>query len=252
MDETNINTDTAQLSANEDDFTIETGHILKGRLSILQNQNARKKLYRPTILFMVLLNSNASNHVTNIAFVTDNFKYYEFNVGFRRTTHHITDEIRKRFHIMFSQFIINEKTSIVILDTVDFYSPLSIYFNIVKLYSNAYLTRIGLHSVLTRIYSNYRIFKRKKTGFKIEKNNINSYTRMAWDHILKEKICPWITNTIQRQLSLMTPKQQRLQRRIRIVLFYIYFKTRARLRNQQCQEKKLLKNINQNAQSSQH
>ena len=232
------------LNTNEDDdFTIETGHILKGRMSILQNQNARKKLYRPTILFMVLLKYNATCHITNIAFITDNFKYYEFKVGFKRNTHHITDEIRKRFHIMFSQFIINEKTSIVILDTVDFYSPLSIYFNIVKLYSNAYLTRLGLHSILTRIYNNYKILKKRKKGFKIQKHNICSYTQTAWNYILKVKICPWITNTVQQQISLMSNRYQIIQRRLRMVLFYIYFKTRARLRNQQCQEKKLLKNI---------
>lgn len=159
----------------------------------------------------------------DIAFLTTDLKFYVFQVRFAQHIHHISIVHLEKIWEIFKTFTIDNTTEIVVQDTVDSFCPLMFYFNIIQPYAKFSITNVPLSKMMKRIcYKHKSISKRVSDGrVIITVKNVNMFLYRAWDYLVKNEYCPWITKSIDDSFKLITTKEAKHQIRARISVYYM-------------------------------
>ena len=162
----------------------------------------------------------------DIAFITDEFKFYFYKLKFAQHIYYISYVHLDKIREVFAKFEISPKTEIVFQDTVDHKCPLYMYFMIMHPYVKFNLDTVPLTRMMTAVYKKHATYSKrlheKKSSINIK--NVNMFLLRAWNFLIEDGICPWITKQIDTQLKLQSVKSMRNQIRARMCLYYMFIR----------------------------
>ncbi len=176
----------------------------------------------------------------DIAFITDDFKFYYFTLRFAQHMHHISYVHHDKIREVFKRFNIIDKTDILVQDTVDSFCPLYLYFRIILPYVKFSITTVSLAKIIKRIYYKHKRFSKQvanKTA-EVTVKNVNMFLYRAWNFLVETEECPWITKNIDNQLKLYSEDEAKHQQRARVCLYYMFVKKQYMMLNKKCNNKK--------------
>lgn len=210
-------------------------------------KSQRHKNKKQLIVFMsVTYNGYGQRH--DIAFITDEFKFYFYTIKFSEKLYYISYINLRKIRRIFSAFDITEKTEITFQDTVKHQSPLFLYFKILHQYVKFNFVSASLEFMLRAIFRKHKGFSKRYTKsrktdkkFSINKTNLHCYTKIAWDKLVASDTCPWISKTINDQLNLITAREAKHQKHARLFIYYMFIKKQNIIIYHRCKAKRLAK-----------
>lgn len=165
----------------------------------------------------------------DIMFITNDYKCHYKKIWFQQHIRNVNYKKARKINEIFTPYLINENTNIVLQDSVDRLAPLNIYFNILQPYTRHSLVHVSFIKMITRINYKYRLLTsqlKKYNGTKVKINKITQsrFINRIWDYVRDRNLCPWISKTIERDILMEGKKELMYQKRIRIALFYAFIK----------------------------
>ena len=139
---------------------------------------------------------------------------------------HISWMHHEKIYDIFKHFKITKQTDIYVQDTVDWYNPLMLYFEILKPFVGFNMLVAPLIKAVKRIYYRHPSFSKSLAKKKsvVNPTNVDMYLYRAWNKIVELDNCPWISKAIETQLLLQTKDEMHHQQRARVCLYYMFVK----------------------------
>lgn len=162
----------------------------------------------------------------DIAFITDEFKFYFFSLRFAQHIYYISYVHLDKIREILAKFEISAKTEIIFQDTIDHKCPLYLYFMILHPCVKFNLDTVPLSRMMTAIYKKHTTYSKrlaqKKTYINVK--NVNMFLARAWGFIVEDDICPWMSKQIDGQLKLCSADEAKHQIRARMCIYYMFIR----------------------------
>ena len=150
--------------------------------------------------------------VYDIAVVTDDMRYIEYEVVQKQK--HLTKYVAKRLIDLMASYTIDDKTTVLMQDTVEHLSPLHLYFKILHQHINFKFETVDLDRATRRV--SVQLLRAKKYS---EVNK--KYFNKLWSKLIKNKSCPWITQCIDNKLQNLSKSNAKRKRMLRFFAYYM-------------------------------
>lgn len=185
-------------------------------------QRSNGKMVKKTryeIKFMFILRSpTGSECVTNVAILTTTGSYLEYEMTFRKNA--ITPCSILQLEGLFNDFVLTERSAVIISENYGDAEPLKLYLDIVHHHLRFNMRHVQLDVVVSRICGHHvSIFPGKKTSLITVR-----YHTTVWKYLVAKKRCPWITQQYEDYLSTMSKYRAREKRLLRLGMYYCIVK----------------------------
>lgn len=186
------------------------------------------------IKFLFIQHYYKSNRIVDIAIITNDYKYIEYELEFRQK--HITVYVANRIRNLFADFIIDSTTDVCFYENIKFDEPLYVYLQLLAQHIRFNMHKVNVTQMTRQICKVHNLVGTRKAS------SITSWHMLkAWNKMCERNICQWITKQYADYLYLQSKTFQRRKILLRFGAYYMVIK--AHLKKKHHNNHKKISNI---------
>ena len=187
-------------------------------MSFNYNADPSKKKQKIVLKYIFAYKSSSSKKtMTQLAFLTDDDRYIEYELSFQKKD--ITKYVAKRIRSLFNLYEVNSKTEVVFNREYDVDSPLYMYMMFLQQHLRFNLRTVTTEVILRGIVAYHQSYL-KVHGLEVTKN----YANKLWSKVVENNACSWITQKYDEYLSTLSAYKRRDKKILRLGVYYIVLK----------------------------